>query len=101
MDIFDRAKIKMKKETMDFRMRTCTLGGSQEGGKVFTHSETLSQLGTVGNFGTSERNAATGTPEAKQKIQHRDYCQTAVPAQKQLSVLHPQRVGLGAQTQIS
>ena len=52
----------MKKETMDFRMGTGTLGGSQEGGKVFTHSETLSHLGTVGNFGTSERNAETGTP---------------------------------------
>ena len=85
----------MKKETMGFRMGTCTLGGSQEEGKVFTHSENLSQLGTLGNFGTSESNAETGTTEAKQKINHRDYCQTAVPSTEASCNPAPTESGIG------
>lgn len=42
-------------------------GDSPEGGKLSTHSDTPSQVGSVRSFGTLEVNAVTGAWKAKRK----------------------------------
>ena len=85
----------MKKETVDFRMRTCTLGGSQEGGKVSTHSETPSQLGTVGTLEPQRGRQQHVLQRQNRKFTTEVIAKQHFPAQNQLTVLHPQRVGSG------
>ena len=72
-------------------------GGSPEGGKLSTHSETPSHMESVRSFGTSEVNAATGAWKAKRKEFTREIiAEQHFPDEKRTVLLHPpRRVGPG------
>lgn len=73
-------KIRIKKETKDFRTRTCAIGeGVCEGGNVSTHSETFSQAESGRSFGTSEEKelARQNGESSPQRLY-----QTALPRQE-------------------
>ena len=82
-------------------MGPAPLGGSCEGGKVSTHSETPSLVETGGSWGGSfratEERAATGVQRAKQRDSHtEDRCQPALTSPRGLSA----HLGSGLRGQI-
>ena len=89
-------KYEGKKETKDLSRGLVPWGGSCEGGKISTHSETPSWVGTGESFSISKGNAATGAWKAKQRIHHRDHAKLHFLARKWLTCSRlPKRVGAG------
>ena len=77
-EVGQQIKVKQKRQKIS-GWGLAPWGRSPKGGRVSTHSNLL-MGGDGGSFGTSEGNAPADAQEAKQRIHHRDHCQTTLPS---------------------